>query len=51
METPVLGLYTGGILYWGYIGIMEKKMATTGLGDSSGDNGDLGLWGSSGFGV
>ena len=32
METTIMGYILG--LYWGYIGIMEKKMETTILGYS-----------------
>ena len=31
LESTILGLYWG-ILYWGYIGIMENKLETTVVG-------------------
>ena len=29
METGIIGSLEYGVYYWGYIGMMEKKMETT----------------------
>ena len=32
METVIIWVIMGGVLYWGYIRIMEKKMEATIMG-------------------